>query len=61
MYQLIGEAKELIENQLDRHVEKLRSKHPEFYPQYWNARRVIYTGARHEKKEEEKEPAQPVN
>lgn len=60
VYQLIGEVKELIENQLDRHAEKFKVKKNDFYEQYWSARRVIDTGARHEKKPEEPTPA-PVS
>ena len=59
VYQLLGEAKELIENQLDRHVEKFRTKNAEFYDKYWSARRVIDNGTRHEKKPEA--PTTPVS
>lgn len=58
VYQLIGEAKDVVDNQLDRHVEKFKAKNSDFYEKYWSARRVIDTGTRHEKKEA---PPAPVS
>ena len=53
VYQLIGEAKNLFDNQINVHAEKFKNKNPEFYNQYLSASRVIDSGVRHEKKEEE--------
>ncbi len=50
LYQLIGEAKEIVDNQLNVHAEKFKTKNPAFYNQYFSASRVIMSGARHEKK-----------
>jgi hypothetical protein len=52
VYQLIGEAKELIEHQLNVHAEKFKTKNADFYNGYLTASRVIDTGVRHEKKDE---------
>lgn len=51
VYQLMSDAKETVDNQLDRHIEKFRKKNSDFYEKYWSVRRVIDTGTRHEKKE----------
>lgn len=52
VYQLIGEAKDLVDNQLNVHAAKFKKKNPEFYSQYLSASRVVEVGVRHEKKEE---------
>jgi hypothetical protein len=51
VYQLIGEIKNLIDNQISVHVAKFRTKNPDFYSQYLSASRIIDAGVRHEKKE----------
>jgi hypothetical protein len=57
VYELIGEAKTLVENQLNVHAAKFRKKNPDFYNGYVAASKVIELGVRHEKKEEEPAPA----
>lgn len=53
VYQLIGDAKDLIDNQLSVHAAKFRTKNPEFYNGYSAVCKVINSGVRHDKKEEE--------
>ncbi len=48
VYELIGEAKDLVNKQLDRHAVRFRKTNPEFYNQYAAASRVIEMGVRHE-------------
>lgn len=50
VYSLIGEAKYLVEHQFDKHVEKYKTKNRDFYDKYWDARKVVETGVRHNKK-----------
>lgn len=50
LYQLIGEAKDVVDNQLSVHAEKFKTKNPVFYNQYFSASRIIMSGTRHEKK-----------
>jgi hypothetical protein len=52
VYELIGEAKDICDKQLNVHAAKFNKKNPEFYNQYLSASRIIDTGVRHEKKEE---------
>jgi hypothetical protein len=52
VYELIGEAKNLVDNQLNIHAAKFKTTNTEFYSGYLSASRVISTGVRHEKKEE---------
>lgn len=51
VYQLIGEAKFIVENKFDKHIKIFRKKNPEFYEKYWSARKVVETGIRHNKKD----------
>ncbi|MDP3583255.1 MAG: hypothetical protein Q8S39_15065 [Ignavibacteria bacterium] len=46
VYQLIGEAKDIVDNQLDRHVEKFKAKNSDLHEKYWSARRVIDSSTR---------------
>lgn len=48
VYELIGEAKDLVNKQLDRHAVRFRKSNPDFYNQYVTASRVIDTGVRHD-------------
>jgi hypothetical protein len=50
VYELIGEAKDLINKQIDRHAVRLRNSNPEFYNEYLSASRVIDAGIRHNDK-----------
>jgi len=59
VYQLIGEAKDIVENQLNIYAEKFKTKNPDFYNQYVSASKVIASGVRHEKKA--KAPTNPTN
>ncbi|MFA6598108.1 MAG: hypothetical protein WCS69_10325 [Ignavibacteriaceae bacterium] len=52
VYELIGEAKDLIDNQIDRFAEKFKTINPDFFTKYTTARRVLELGARSVKKEE---------
>jgi hypothetical protein len=51
VYELIGEAKDLIDKQIDRHAVRFRSSKPEFYNMYLTASRVIDAGVRHDKED----------
>lgn len=53
VYQLIGEAKAIVDNQFNVHAAKFRTKNPEFYNGYLASSKVVELGVRHEKKEEE--------
>ena len=59
VYQLMGEAKDIVENQLNIYAEKFKTKNPDFYNQYISASKVVDHGVRHEKKEDA--PANPAN
>jgi hypothetical protein len=53
VYQLIGEAQELVRNQLNAHAEKLKEEHHEFYTQYQNASHIVEHGGKQSKKDDE--------
>ena len=57
VYQLMNEAKEIVDNQLNIYAEKFKTKNPDFYNQYISASKVVNYGVRHEKTEEV--PANP--
>lgn len=45
------EARFILNEQLDGLMEQFRTKQPVFYNEYWNARKTVDYGIRHEKKE----------
>ena len=57
VYQLMNEAKEIVDNQLNIYAEKFKTKNPDFYNQYITASKVVNYGVRHEKTAEA--PANP--
>ncbi len=59
VYQLMNEAKDIVDNQLNIYAEKFKTKNPDFYNQYVSASRVIASGVRYEKKPEA--PTNPNN
>ena len=48
VYELIGEAKDIIDKQLDRHAMRMRKSNAEFYNKYQTASRVIAAGVRYD-------------
>ncbi len=52
VYKLIGEAKYIIENRLDKYAHRFKYTDPDFYAQYFTARRINETDTRNSKKEE---------
>jgi hypothetical protein len=52
MRQLFSQSDMLLEDQLDRMIEKYRSSNPDFYEEYKIARMIVDYGIRHEKKKE---------
>jgi hypothetical protein len=51
VYQLIGEAKDLVEKLLDKYALQVKKNNEEFYVKYMNSRNVVETGVRHGKEE----------
>ncbi len=54
---LIKKADHIMKNRMDRMVTRLRSRHPQFYQDYFNARKIINTGLRHTKPAASPSPA----
>ena len=52
VYQLIGEAKDIVDNQINIHAAKFKKKDPDFYNQFLSASRIVDSGVRYEKKTE---------
>jgi hypothetical protein len=57
---LIREADEVLEEELDRYMERLRTSEPEFYFTYCDATYIRLTGIRHEKTTAAAPVQQPV-
>lgn len=51
VYKLIGEAKYIIENRLDKYAHRFKYSEPDFYSQYYSARRITDSGNGSKKEE----------
>lgn len=49
-------ATKLLENELDKSIQKFRAKNADFFGEYTNARMIIALGEHHEKKPEAPKP-----
>jgi len=42
-----AEADEILHKEIDKHMEHLREDYPQFYEEYFDARRIRHAGIRH--------------
>ncbi len=47
LWDLFTQADEILQEEIDKHMEHLRADYPEFYEAYFNARRIRHEGIRH--------------
>ena len=55
---LFAEADEILHDEIDKHMEHLRADYPQFYEEYFDARRIRHACIRH--RPDAKNDAQPV-
>lgn len=56
----VGQAKDMLTDQIDLQMEMLRKREPDFYNAFLAARKVVDTGIRHKKKEDAKPDTKPT-